>query len=81
MASNSQVILLGERDSARPRPKSAQRKPGRFALVAVSLLIFAFLYVPILVLILFLADLVLGLANARSIAPLRGESLCWTSSS
>ena len=32
------------------------------------------LAISILVLILFLADLVLGLANARSIAPLRGES-------
>lgn len=32
------------------------------------------LAISILVLILFLADLVLGLANAKSIAPLRGES-------
>jgi hypothetical protein len=32
------------------------------------------LAISILVLILFLADLVLGLANARSIAPLRGEN-------
>lgn len=33
------------------------------------------LAISILVLILFLADLVLGLANARSIAPLRGASI------
>jgi hypothetical protein len=32
------------------------------------------LAISILVLILFLADLVLGLANARSIAPLRAEN-------
>lgn len=32
------------------------------------------LAISILVLILFLADLMLGLANARSMAPLRGES-------
>lgn len=33
------------------------------------------LAISILVLILFLADLILWLANARSIAPLRGESV------
>jgi hypothetical protein len=33
------------------------------------------LAISILVMILFLADLLLGLANARSIAPLRGEDL------
>ncbi len=33
------------------------------------------LAISILVLILFLADLVLGLAQARSIAPLRGENI------
>ena len=71
MASNSQVILLGERDSARPRPKGAQRKTGRFALVAVSLLIFAFLYVPILVLIVF------SFNSARSGAVWQGFSLVW----
>ncbi len=33
------------------------------------------LAISILVLILFVADLLLGLANARSMAPLRGESI------
>jgi hypothetical protein len=33
------------------------------------------LAISILVLILFVADLLLGMANARAIAPLRGESI------
>jgi spermidine/putrescine transport system permease protein len=71
MASNSSVILLGERDAVKPRPKSGQRKPGRYALVVISLLIFAFLYVPILVLILF------SFNSARSGAVWQGFSLVW----
>ena len=56
MASNSTIVLIGDPARVRPtkpRTQAARGRAGRFALVLVTLLTFAFLYVPIFVLIFF----------------------------
>jgi spermidine/putrescine transport system permease protein len=56
MSSDPSVILLGERAQVkpvRPRSQKTSARIGRFALVAMALAAFAFLYVPIIVLIVF----------------------------
>ncbi len=71
MASDSSVILLGERTEIRPRPERKKLTAGRFSLVAITLLTFAFLYVPIIVLIVF------SFNSARSGAVWQGFTLNW----
>jgi spermidine/putrescine transport system permease protein len=71
MATDS-VILLGERDEIKRRPSGKQPvTPGKFTLTAIALLTFAFLYVPIIVLILF------SFNSARSGATWQGFTLNW----
>lgn len=71
MATDSSVILLGERAEIKPRPDRKKMSPGRFALVLVTLATFAFLYVPIIVLIVF------SFNSARSGAVWQGFTLGW----
>lgn len=73
MASDSTVVLLGERSEIKPRPRGeAQRfSPGRFALVTITLFTFAFLYVPIVVLIVF------SFNSARTGATWQSFTLQW----
>jgi spermidine/putrescine transport system permease protein len=72
MASDSNVILLGERDDIKPRPKGTERvTPGKFTLAAIAFGTFAFLYVPIVVLIVF------SFNSARSGATWQGFTLSW----
>ncbi|MFC1465953.1 MAG: ABC transporter permease [Candidatus Brachytrichaceae bacterium NZ_4S206] len=73
MASDSTVILLGERSEIKPRPRGeAQRfSLGRFALVTITLFTFAFLYVPIIVLIVF------SFNSARTGATWQSFTLQW----
>jgi len=56
MASDSTVVLVGDPAQvrpARPQTRSARGRAGRFVLVLITLFTFAFLYVPIFVLIFF----------------------------
>ncbi|MCX6018898.1 MAG: ABC transporter permease [Chloroflexi bacterium] len=72
MASNSPVILLGERDEIQPRPRGkTNTSPGKFGLMLFTLMTFAFLYVPIIVLIAF------SFNSARSGAMWQGFTLNW----
>ncbi|MCS7087483.1 MAG: ABC transporter permease [Thermoflexales bacterium] len=73
MSTDTSVIFLGERESARPRVREAARRPSlsRFALTTIALLTFAFLYVPILVLIAF------SFNSARTGAAWQGFTLQW----
>jgi spermidine/putrescine transport system permease protein len=73
MATDS-VILLGDRDDVKPRPKGNERTtPGKFMLAVFALSTFAFLYVPIIVLIVF------SFNSARSGAAWQGFTLNWYS--
>ena len=74
MATESPIILLGERAEVRPgRPqsKSARARIGRISLITITLFTFAFLYVPIFVLIFF------SFNKARSGAQWTGFTLEW----
>jgi spermidine/putrescine transport system permease protein len=72
MATDNPVILLGDREAVKPRPKgTGKRSPGAFALTAFALFTFAFLYVPIVVLIVF------SFNSARSGAVWQGFTLNW----
>ena len=74
MATESPIILLGERAEVRPgRPqsKSARARLGRISLITITLFTFAFLYVPIFVLIFF------SFNKARSGAQWTGFTLEW----
>lgn len=73
MASDSTVILLGERSEIKPRPRGEVQRfsPGRFALVTITLFTFAFLYVPIVVLIVF------SFNSARTGATWQSFTLQW----
>ncbi len=72
MASNTPVVLLGERDEIQPRPRgTAKTSPGRLTLLLITLTAFAFLYVPIVVLILF------SFNSARSGAVWQSFTLNW----
>lgn len=74
MATDSSVILLGERDEIKPRPKGRQKNsPGKLVLALFALLAFAFLYVPIVVLVVF------SFNSARSGASWQGFTLDWYS--
>ncbi len=74
MASDSPIILLGERANVKPvRPQAAKRSAGRYTLVLITLLTAAFLYVPIIVLIVF------SFNSARSGAVWQGFTLNWYS--
>jgi spermidine/putrescine transport system permease protein len=71
MATDS-VILLGERDEIKPRPKGTERLgPGKLTLTFIALATFAFLYVPIVILILF------SFNSARSGATWQGFTMNW----
>jgi spermidine/putrescine transport system permease protein len=70
MATDS-VILLGERDNVRPRKSGEKRSPGKLALTLFAITVFAFLYVPIIVLIIF------SFNSARSGATWQGFTLNW----
>ncbi len=71
MAVDSTVVYIGERPEALP-PREAQRfSMGKFALVTVTFFTFAFLYVPIVVLIVF------SFNSARSGAVWEEFSLRW----
>lgn len=73
MASDSSVILLGDRDEVK-RPKANERtSPGKLVLAVFALATFAFLYVPIIVLITF------SFNSARSGATWQGFTLNWYS--
>ncbi len=71
MATDSPVILLGERSQIRPRPARKRLTAGRFSLVLVTLGTLAFLYVPSVVLIIF------SFNSARSGAMWQGFTLSW----
>ena len=72
MASDPSIILLGERANVKPaRPQAQKTSVGRFSLVLITLLTAAFLYVPIIVLIIF------SFNSARSGAVWQGFSLTW----
>ena len=73
MASDSTVILIGERSEIKPRPRGEARRfsLGRFALVTITLFTFAFLYVPIAVLIIF------SFNSARTGATWQSFTLQW----
>lgn len=69
---NSDVILLGEASEAPARPRARNRgRIGRFVLVSVALFTFAFLYVPIFVLMFF------SFNQARSGTQWTGFTLEW----
>jgi len=73
MASDSTVVLIGERTEIKPRPRGEARRfsLSRFALVTVTLFTFAFLYVPIAVLITF------SFNSARTGATWQSFTLQW----
>jgi spermidine/putrescine transport system permease protein len=73
MASDSSVILLGDRNEVQPRRRDNRpsAKVGRFALVSITLATFVFLYVPIVLLIVF------SFNSARSGAVWQGFTLDW----
>ncbi|MBU6360054.1 MAG: ABC transporter permease [Chloroflexi bacterium] len=65
------MILVGEHEPAHPLPRKGKRGFGRFALALTAFATFAFLYVPIGVLILF------SFNNARNSIEWRGFTLQW----
>jgi len=72
MSNQSPVVLLGERDEIQPRPRTPGRSsPGKLGLTIFTLGAFAFLYVPIVVLIVF------SFNDARSGAVWQGFTLNW----
>jgi spermidine/putrescine transport system permease protein len=73
MASNSTIVVMGDRAEIVPSPgyERTAEKVGHFALVALSFLTFAFLYVPIVVLIIF------SFNSARTGAVWQGFTLSW----
>jgi spermidine/putrescine transport system permease protein len=73
MATDSSVILLGDRSEVQPRRRDNRpsAKVGRFSLVAITLATFVFLYVPIIVLIVF------SFNSARSGAVWQSFTLDW----
>jgi spermidine/putrescine transport system permease protein len=73
MATDSSVILLGERAEVKPRRKDERpsARLGRFSLVAITLAAFVFLYAPIIVLIIF------SFNSARTGATWQGFTLQW----
>jgi spermidine/putrescine transport system permease protein len=73
MATDSSVILLGDRSEVQPRRRDNRpsAKIGRFSLVAITLATFVFLYVPIIVLIVF------SFNSARSGAMWQSFTLDW----
>lgn len=73
MATDSSVILLGERSEVKPRRRNDKpsARIGRFSLVAITLATFVFLYVPIIVLIVF------SFNSARSGAVWQSFTLDW----
>lgn len=74
MASDTPIILLGERAEVKPRPRqtdTASKRLGRFTLIFVTLATFAFLYVPIFVLIFF------SFNSTKSTTVFSGFSLQW----
>ncbi|BCX04379.1 MAG: hypothetical protein KatS3mg053_2317 [Candidatus Roseilinea sp.] len=73
MTSDSTIILLGERGEIKPKPRGETRRfsVSRFALVTITLFTFAFLYVPIVVLIVF------SFNSARTGATWQSFSLQW----
>ncbi len=71
MATDSSVIVMGDRAEFKPRETAAKLTPGRFALTLVTLLTFVFLYAPIIVLILF------SFNSARLGAVWQGFTLNW----
>lgn len=70
-AQKSTMILVGEHEPAHPLPRKGKRAFGRFALALTAFATFAFLYVPIGVLILF------SFNNARNSIEWRGFTLQW----
>ncbi|HEY3342464.1 MAG TPA: ABC transporter permease [Anaerolineae bacterium] len=73
MSSQSTIVVMGDRAELMPQPgleRSTQRL-GQFALLAVTCLTFAFLYVPIVVLIIF------SFNSARTGAVWQGFTLEW----
>jgi spermidine/putrescine transport system permease protein len=73
MATDSSVILLGERAEVKPRRKDQRpsARAGRFALVTITLATFVFLYAPIIILVIF------SFNDARSGATWQGFTLEW----
>jgi spermidine/putrescine transport system permease protein len=73
VTSDSTIILLGERGEIKPKPRGETRRfgVGRFALVTIALFTFAFLYVPIVVLIVF------SFNSARTGATWQSFTLQW----
>lgn len=72
MATDSPVILIGDRDEIKPRPRGKDKpSPGKLGLATIALATFAFLYVPIIVLIVF------SFNSARSGAAWQGFTLNW----
>ncbi len=69
--STDSVILLGERERVRPRKGGEKRSTGKLALTLFAIAVFAFLYVPIIVLIVF------SFNSARSGATWQGFTLNW----
>ncbi|MCW1970833.1 MAG: ABC transporter permease [Anaerolineae bacterium] len=67
----STMILVGEHEPSHPLPSKRRGSLGRFALTMTALATFAFLYVPIGVLILF------SFNNARNSIEWRGFTLQW----
>lgn len=73
MATDSTVILLGERADVQPRRRDQRpsARAGRFALVTITLFTFVFLYAPIIILIIF------SFNSARTGATWQGFTLQW----
>jgi spermidine/putrescine transport system permease protein len=72
MSSDSPIILLADRSEIKPvRPQAKKGSVGRFTLVLITLMTAAFLYVPIIVLIVF------SFNSARSGAVWQGFTLSW----
>lgn len=73
MSTDTPIVLLGEREAVRPRVREAAQRPtlGRFVLTLIALFTFAFLYVPIVVLVLF------SFNSARTGAVWQGFTLQW----
>lgn len=73
MATDSSVVLLGERAEIQPRRKDQRpsARVGRFALVVITLAALVFLYAPIIILVIF------SFNDARSGATWQGFTLDW----
>lgn len=69
--SDSTVVVLGERKNVRPSANKSRFGIGKYALAMITLATFAFLYVPIAVLIMF------SFNNARNTIEWRGFTLQW----